>query len=176
MRTLYADPLVLEPLVAAHAVEMYPLLADPSLYTHIDHGAPTSAVDLERGYRKLESRRSPDGSEQWLNWILRTPEGAVAGFVQATVLAPDTSWVAYLVGASFQRRGYATAATRTMMQALRDDQGIKRFLACVEQANVASIALLMRLGFRAATPDEAAPHHLSASELLFVREDTPSGA
>lgn len=173
MRILYADPLVLEPLVAGHAAQMYPLLCEPALYEHLDHGPPTSAADLERGYRKLESRRSPDGREQWLNWILRVPDGAVAGFVQATVLPSHTAWVAYLVGRDFQRRGYAGAATHAMMEALVQEQGLTRFLACVEQANAPSIALLRRLGFRGATSDEAAPHHLSASELLFVREIPP---
>ena len=67
MRPLYADPLVLEPLVAAHAEAMYPLLADPELHRYMDFGPPPSAADLERGYRKLESRRSADGREQWLN-------------------------------------------------------------------------------------------------------------
>jgi ribosomal-protein-alanine N-acetyltransferase len=175
MRILTAESIVLEPLVAAHAEAMYPLLADPALYTFLDHGPPTSAADLERGWRKLESRRSPDGSEQWLNWVLRTPDGALAGFVQATVLASNTAWVAYVVGRAFQRRGYAGCATRAMLRCLAGDYGIARFLASVEQDNAASRALLARLAFRPASADEAAPHALSPTTLLFVR-DEPAGA
>ena len=177
MQTLHAGPLVLEPLTADHAEAMYPLLAEPALYAHLDHGPPTSAADLARGYRKLESRRSPDGSEQWLNWVLRAPDGALAGFVQATVLPTRSAWVAYVVGRAFWGRGWGRTATAAMIDHLGRDAGVRRFLACVEAANTPSIVLLGQLGFRLAGADEAAPHRLSPSERLYLRDpDAPPGA
>lgn len=176
MRTLSAGTLVLEPLVAAHAEAMYPLLADPALYAHLDHGPPTGAADLARGYARLESRRSPDGREQWLNWVLRTPDGALAGFVQATVLPTQVAWVAYVVGRAFWGRGWGVAATRAMMEELAAEHGVTRFIASVEEANTPSIGVLGRLGFRAGSAAETAAHGLGASERLFVRDADPPGA
>lgn len=71
MRTLRAPGLVLEPLVVAHAAELYALLADPALYTYLDYGPPGDVARVAWTYQQLEARQSPDGREQWLNWAVR---------------------------------------------------------------------------------------------------------
>lgn len=170
--TLHAEGLVLEPLCAAHADELFAVLADPALYRHIGHPPPASAELLREVYRGLEARRSPDGREAWLNWVVRSAEtGAAMGYVQATVLARGRAWVAYVLGRAHQGGGHATRATRAMMDHLRAAHGVHRFLASVEQDNAASIRLLERLGFRLATPIEAAAHRLDASERLYLLND-----
>jgi RimJ/RimL family protein N-acetyltransferase len=172
MQTLIAEGLVLEPLRAAHADELYAVLADPALYRHIGHPPPGSVEVLREVYRGLESRRSPDGREAWLNWVVRdTATQAALGYVQATVLARGRAWVAYVIGREHQGRGLATRATRAMMDHLRSEHAVSRFLASVEQDNTPSIRLLGRLGFRPATPIEAAAHRLDATERLFLRHD-----
>ena len=70
MQTLHTERPRLEPLRRAHAPAMFPLLQDPTIYTHLDHGPPPSLEHLEGVYTRLEARRSPDGREQWLNWIV----------------------------------------------------------------------------------------------------------
>lgn len=172
MEVLNAQGLVLEPLRAAHADELYAVLAEPALYRHIGHPPPGSVEVLREVYRGLESRRSPDGREAWLNWVVRdAATHAALGYVQATVLARGRAWVAYVIGSAHQGRGLATRATQAMMAHLREAHGVNRFLASVEQDNTPSIRLLERLGFRPATPIEAAAHRLEATERLFLRHD-----
>ena len=44
---------------------------------------------LAERYARLESRRSPTGDEEWLNWIVLTkPEHRACGYVQASVVRP----------------------------------------------------------------------------------------
>jgi hypothetical protein len=44
------------------------VLADPRIYDYID-AEPSEG--LAARYRQLETRRSPDGTERWLNWVNR---------------------------------------------------------------------------------------------------------
>jgi [ribosomal protein S5]-alanine N-acetyltransferase len=169
MAPLRTERLALEPLVAAHAEPMYELLQDPAIYPHLDWGPPPSLEQLRSVYGQLEARRSPDGAEGWLNWVVKTPDGRCIGYVQATV-TQAACWVAYVLGSAYRGRGYAREATAAMMRHVAGELGTRRFLATVEAANRPSIGLLKALGFRCATPAEAAPHELSGTEELWVRE------
>jgi len=170
MRTLQADGLVLEPLTAAHAEAMFALLSDPALYRYIDEAPPADADSLRARYARLERRESADGRQRWLNWVVRAPGQPPLGYVQATVLDNGSAWVAYLLGSAHQGRGHATHATAAMLAHLESEHGTSHLLANVEAENLPSIRLLQRLGFRAATPAEAARHEPTASERIFVRE------
>ena len=66
MRTLKAASLVLEPLTARHATEMFAVLGDPAIY-EFEGEPPVSEEALARRYTFLERRRSSDGLESWLN-------------------------------------------------------------------------------------------------------------
>jgi RimJ/RimL family protein N-acetyltransferase len=170
MCTLEAEGLVLEPLTAVHADAMFALLSDPALYRYIDEDPPSDVDKLRARYARLESRESADGRQRWLNWVVRLPGQPPLGFVQATVLGDGSAWVAYLLGSAHQGRGHATRATAAMLAHLEAEHGTSRLLANVEVDNLASIRLLQRLGFRAATAAEAAQHEPTASERIFVRE------
>ncbi len=170
MRELVTARLVLEPLTASHADEMHAVLRDPSLYRYLDSGPPESVAQLRNRYVALERRKSPNGSQQWLNWILRIAgSGCAIGFVQATIGSSLNTWIAYLVGTEYQGRGYATEGTRAMLAHLTQDCAVRRCLATVEVDNLSSIRLLARLGFEEAEADELARHELTATERLYVR-------
>ena len=168
MQVVSVPGVLLEPLVEAHADELFALLSDPALYEHLDYGPPASVEHLRESYRRLEARRSPDGNQQWLNWLVRLPDGQPVGYVQATVLASGVTWVAYVLGAEHWGKGFARRATGAMVDHLKARYGSSRFLACVERGNARSARLLEALGFRAAMPSERAAHELAASEQLFV--------
>jgi len=170
MKTLHAGALRLEPLVQAHAAVLYPLLADPQLYAFVDHGPPASEAALKDLYAKLEARRSPDGTEQWLNWALIDHQQQALGFVQATLLSEDRAWVAYVLGRAHWGRGHAGAATAAMIEHLAQTYGVRQCLACVERANIRSLGLLHRLGFEVAATATAARHRLTPTEVLLLRE------
>jgi RimJ/RimL family protein N-acetyltransferase len=171
MRTLHTPRLSLEPLVAAHADALYPLLADPRQLEYLDQGAPASLEALRERYRGLESRRSPDGSEHWLNWaiVLRDEGAGAIGFVQATVRADHSAWVAYEVGHAWWGHGIATEATRAMLDHLAAHYAVAAGMATVDRRNERSWRLLQRLGFGQAEPAQAAALHVQPGDWLYLR-------
>jgi ribosomal-protein-alanine N-acetyltransferase len=170
MQGITAAGIVLEPLTAGHAQAMFEILSDPLLYAHLDEAPPASADELRRVYARREVRRSPDGRQQWLNWVVRVPGQPPMGYVQATVTTPGVAWIAYVLASGQWGRGHAFTATRMMLDHLHTAYGVRQCLASVEADNARSIRLLGRLGFRAATVAEAAAHDLTPSVRLFLRQ------
>src|SRR6185503_13248208 len=70
IRTPRLDLLPLRP---ADAGEMVVVLADPALYAFTG-GEPPSVESLRRRYALQVVGQSPDGTETWLNWIVRRRE------------------------------------------------------------------------------------------------------
>ena len=169
MKVLFTERLLLEPLVVAHAAAMFPVLAELELYRHLDYGPPPSLDHLRNVYEKLEARRSPDGSQQWLNWILRQPGGPPIGCVQATILSNRSAYVAYMLAREHWGRGYALEGTRAMVEHLTSEYRVATFMAVVEVDNARSIALLQRLSFDPASAGTSRSEDLSATERLYVR-------
>lgn len=168
MQTLRIGNLILEPLVEAHAEEMFALLSDPELYRFLDYPPPPSVQHLRNVYTRLERRSSLDGKELWLNWVIREPVHGLIGYVQATVHRDGSAFIAYVLGRASWGRGYATAATSAMLQHLATEYDARCFLATVERSNAKSIGVLGRLGFAEADAGESARHGLSSTERLFV--------
>ena len=169
MQALHTPRLRLEPLRHAHAAAMFPLLQDPTIYTYIDHGPPPTLEHLEGVYTRLEARRSPDGREQWLNWIVFAADEPAQplGLVQATVLAGGRAWVAYELAAVHRGRGHAREAVAAMLAELAASFGVQHFLATVEADNDRSIHLLLKLGFQPSSPEGITT--LTPTERLYRR-------
>ncbi|MGB2816450.1 MAG: GNAT family N-acetyltransferase [Burkholderiaceae bacterium] len=163
MRVLETTRLVLEPQGAAHAEVMYGVLSDPAIY-EFENEPPVSLESLRERYRKLESRRSPDGSQLWLNWVVRLrSDGTAIGYVQATVLPEARALVAYEFGSAWWGQGLAYEATVAAIGELRDRHGVTAAGAVFKRANHRSRALLVRLGMRAAGEGEF-PHGLAEAD------------
>ena len=167
--TLTAAPLVLEPLTVAHAPEMFEVLCDPLTHQYLDQPPPPSVDHLRAVYRQLETRKSPDGRQLWLNWVVRLPGQPPMGYVQATVMSQGRAWVAYLLASKHWGQGHAHTAMLAMLDHLGQACGVGLYMATVEAGNQRSIRLLERLGFQGATAQEAGGHELTASERLFLR-------
>jgi RimJ/RimL family protein N-acetyltransferase len=165
---LQTERLLLEPLTVAHAEQLFELLRDPVLYRYLDTPPPPTLEHLRGVYAKLETRRSPDGRERWLNWIVRPHRQAPVGYVQATV-GGGRAWVAYVLGRDHWGHGYAGEATAAMLRHLAAAHAVTRCLATVEAENLRSIRVLQRLGFHPADAEALAGHDLSPTERLFVR-------
>lgn len=156
MNSLRVGGLVLEPLAQHHAAAMFEVLGDPAIY-EFENAPPASIDGLRERYRRLESRRSPDGSEQWLNWAVRLPSGALAGYVQATVRADGVALVAYELASRHWRQGIGRAAVLAMLEELAARHAVHTAAAVFKAANFRSEALLRSLGFveprRGTAPD-----------------------
>lgn len=167
---LSAPPLILDPLQERHATEIFSLLHDPVLYAFVPEDPPLSLDQLLKRFRTLEGRRSPDGSQLWLNWLVRM-EGAPAGLVQATCDPERKVFIAYEVFDGFRRRGIAVSAVRLMLAHLQHHHLADLVLAYVDTRNVASIGVLGKLGFSKVRLLEGADHFKGtvSDEFEFVR-------
>lgn len=92
---------------------------------------------------------SSDGSQRWLNWVLRHREdGLAVGTVQATVRPEQdgpVAEVAWVIAAAFQGRGYAREAAQVMVSRLRED-GPVTVRAHVHPAHAASQSAARAVG------------------------------
>jgi RimJ/RimL family protein N-acetyltransferase len=167
MHSLATDRLVLEPQVAAHADAMFAVLSDPAIY-EFENAPPDSLAWLRDRYARLESRRSPDGREQWLNWVLRLRDGTAIGYVQATVREREAG-IAYEMASAHWGRGLAREGVTAMLRELAARHGAQRFTAVAKRANHRSRALLVRLRFAEATPERHAALAVPADEVRYER-------
>jgi ribosomal-protein-alanine N-acetyltransferase len=168
MRTLALTRCTLEPLLATHAEAMFEVLSDPAIYAF--EGAPPASPDwLRARYLRLESRRSPDGRQQWLNWVLRLPGGDLAGHVQATVLPGGFALVAYELASRHWRQGIGSAAVRAMLGELAATHGVHTAVAVLKAGNHRSAGLLRHLGFAPGLPPGAGLDAIDADEIACHR-------
>lgn len=167
MRVLGAVGLTLEPQCAAHAPEMFGLLNDPAVYAYLDDAPPQSSTWLCERFLRLESRRSADGREQWLNWAIRLESGELAGFVQATVCEGGLAWIAFVIGSAFWGRGIAQRATRAVLDEGSRHYAVTEWLATADRRNERSIRLLTRLGFTPTPLGMRAEHDVAETDVLL---------
>jgi len=173
MRTIKAARIELEPQVVSHAEEMFEVLSDPAIYEY-ENEPPRSLDWLRERFRKLESRRSPDGAQHWLNWVIRVEGSGLIGYVQATVYPDGHAAIAYELASRYWGRGFASEAVRAMIPVLAEDYAARRLTAVFKQANHRSQRLLEHTGFSVAPPALHAELGVEAGERSMVRElDSP---
>lgn len=139
---------LLTPLRGDDADTMVTVLQDRELYVFTG-GEPPSIDELRRTYARQEDGISPDGSQLWLNWIVRV-SGEPAGYVQATVVTQGDHTVAelaWVIGLRWQGRGLAARSARLMRTWLQD-HGVSHFTAAIHPDHAASAAIAARLGLR----------------------------
>ena len=103
----------LTPLRQIDAAAMFSVLDDQRLHVFTG-GRPRTLAELHDHYGKLAAGVSPDGNEDWLNWIvrLRRPKTAI-GTVQAGVEdgSANVAWIMAPLAGS----GYAVEAATAMV-------------------------------------------------------------
>jgi len=172
MKTLHARACTLEPQIEAHAGEMFHVLSDPAIYEF--EGVPPPSVEkLADGYRRKESRTSPDGREQWLNWVVRLSSGELAGYVQATVLASGAALVGYEFARKFWRQGIGSASLGAVLEELSESYAVHTCVAVLKVANYRSMGLLCRLGFEPGTQEQAQLYEAERDETVMLKACAP---
>ena len=169
MRTLVAGGLRLEPQVAGHADEMFVVLGDPAIY-EFENEPPRSLNEVRERFTELESRKSPNGQEQWLNWVVRVVQSAkLAGYVQATIYPDRRAAVAYEFSSAHWGRGHARQSLEAMFAELALRHEVSQLTAVLKQRNFRSFRLLQRLGFWVASREEHGLRQVEPDEHLMVR-------
>ena len=157
MSAIESATLRLEPLVAAHADEMFGPMSAQAIYAYIPEQPPASVAALRQRYQQLERGHSASGRERWLNWIVRLASGQCAGYVQATIHPASTADFAFVFAPEHWGRGVAFEACRAAIPRLAGEFGVRALFATVDPRNLRSIGLLQRLGFDEVLAD-AYPH------------------
>jgi RimJ/RimL family protein N-acetyltransferase len=143
---IHGRRVLLVPLAAEHADDLAGLLEDAFVRDALRVG---DVEGLRRRFAAWESRRSPDGEERWLNWVVRErADGRALGWVQATVRGATAS-VAYALLAAERGRGAASDAVRAMIQWLRTELGVTDLTASIAPANLASAHVARAVGLEA---------------------------
>jgi RimJ/RimL family protein N-acetyltransferase len=135
---------------------MFAVLSDPAIYEY-ENAPPPSVQWLRQRYAKLESRRSADGREQWLNWVIRLPASGLIGYVQATLYPDGRAAIAYELSSRYWGRGLAREAVAAMIGELVENYGANTLSAVFKAKNQRSLRLLERLGFRRAAAGNSIP-------------------
>lgn len=153
--------------MAAHADEMFAVLGDPALYEY-ENAPPASSAWLRERFARLESRRSANGEEQWLNWVIRLGAHGLIGFVQATVFPTGRAAIAYVLSSKHWGAGYAHEACEALIRELREHHHVQTFHAVFKRRNLRSLRVLERLGFVPAPAQTPGSPALEADESLMV--------
>ena len=143
----HTSRLRIEPLSLNHASVIFPAQLDPLIYRFIPD-EPLSLEELTRRYSFLESGKSPDGTEHWLNWIAFDRDNpTVIGTFQATVPADAPTSIAYTVFPPFWGQGYATEIGLCMISHIFNTYSPSSVIAEIDTRNTTSIRLVERWGF-----------------------------
>lgn len=169
IRVIEAATFALEPQTVAHAQEMFVVLSDPTIYEY-ENEPPASLEWLRARFAKLETRRSADGREVCLNWVIRLPTSEVAGYVHATVHPNGRAAIAYELSRAYWGRGQARQAVQAMISELVEHYPVRSLSAVLKRDNLRSRSLLERLGFSLAAPGQSVDRQTEPGELLMRRE------
>lgn len=114
------------------------MLSDPGLYKFIG-GAPPTRAWLAAQYEVQAVGASPDGTHDWLDWIVRlTATDTAVGYMQSRVdRHTETAELAWVIGVRWQCQGYAVEAVTLIADALRR-VGVRRLIARVHPEHLAS--------------------------------------
>ena len=168
MRAIATTRLHLHPQMACHAEEMFAVLSDPAIYEY-ENAPPESIEWLRARFARLEARRSADGTEQWLTWVIARRDGALIGFVQATVHHDGQAAIAYVLNSRHWGHGCASEATSAMIGELIHRFHVRELTAVLKRANQRSQQMLLRLGFVEAALPRATLAAIDADEILMTR-------
>ncbi|WP_150468554.1 GNAT family N-acetyltransferase [Francisella sp. SYW-9] len=140
----------LEPLKQEHADKMFNLLQNKEIYNYIDDTPPSSLDKLEIKYKQREKQISPDNKYIWLNWVIKCKKSSeYIGYIQATIpiLEKTTAILGYVIFPAYWRKGIATETVSCIITELFKTYKVIEIKAFIDQNNIASIALIKRLGF-----------------------------
>ncbi len=148
MLSLETSRLRLVPLGPEHADAMFAGLSDIRLYEFLDEAPPANVESLRARYDRWSRRKSPDDTEDWLNWVvLSESDQRCLGYVQATVFPTRVAEIGYVLFREEWGHGFAREAVGAMLLHLGDVYNAVSFRAIVDPRNARSIRLLQSLNF-----------------------------
>lgn len=137
----------MDPVSDVDAIYAYQSRYDVSRYVPFEpRSREEVAQRLSHPERVLKELTAPG---QTLNLaIVLTEVGTLIGDVQLSWTDATNGELGYVIHPDYQGQGIATEACRPMLRLAFDGLGLHRVTARIEQRNLASAAVLVKLGFR----------------------------
>lgn len=146
MTTLLTSRLQLVPLADQHLEGLHAINGDPAVMAYIGDGAPLSLPQSQLMIATVQQRWAEHGMSWWA--LLRRDDGAMVGAAALQPLEARTGGVPE-IGWRLRRScwglGYATEAAQAAVEHARLG-GERRLMAVAYPRNLASIAVMRRLG------------------------------
>ena len=146
-------------------------MRDPLLYEYVDIAhRPATEIALRERIERNASGKSPDGSQEWLGWVIKSELGNIVGFITATIHQDGEAHIAYGIGSRFWGNGYAKSATEQLLNLLTQNYSVHQFCIITERENTRSVLLAQKMGFlEVASEVERQKHALNQSEILLCK-------
>lgn len=141
-----SERLLFEARSESHAAELYEHLCEKDLYLYTMRDVPPSLEWLAQGLKKLESP-SLGGKELWLGWIGREKTTRKAVGIFEITLIDSVAFIAYTVSKESWGKGYATEASKAMMDYMTCKYPVRKFIIEMDTRNRASTKVAEKLGF-----------------------------
>ena len=140
------DAFALRPVSAADAEALLALLALEPVYRYLNDGAPPTRAQLDGWLDAAAAARDPGLGL----WRLDAADGALAGCVRLSEGPDGVAWaeLSYLLHPARWGRGLATAMSRAALERAFEVGAGDCVIAGADAPNVASIAVMERLGMR----------------------------
>jgi len=150
MRKINTARLELQPLELKHADKLFELFQNWELHQFIWTEPPKDLNQFKSKIEFQEKRLSPDGTQDWLNWIGIDPSTqAIVSKVEITVMrAEKIAYLAYYTFPPFQRQGFARESCAAVIEHLFQERGIEKVIIEMDVLNTASAKLAESLGAR----------------------------
>ncbi len=114
--SMESERLLLEIRRGSHATELFELFCEKDLYNYMKRDVPPSIECLANGFKALEAGQSPDGKEIWLGWVGREKSTQKPVGVFEITIVIDEAFIAYTVFKEFWGVGYASEASKSMIE------------------------------------------------------------
>jgi len=152
MRTIITTRLELQPLEIKHADRLYELFQNWELHQFIWTEPPKDILQFRKKIEFQEKLLSPDGTQDWLNWIgvdPRTQE--IVSKIEITVMRAvvgeqKIAYIAYYTFPPFQKQGFAHESCAAVMEYMFRERGIEKIIIEMDVLNTASVKLAESLG------------------------------
>ncbi len=151
--TMTTPRLELRPIAEHDAEAIWPYVSDPEISRYMSWD-PHETIEQTRAFTTDVVRRMGEGTT--IAWaVIERETGKVCGLVSLIAimrvhraLRYDKAELAYWIGPPFQGRGYAVEACRAVLDYAFGQMGLNKITVAHDLENLASRALIARLGFR----------------------------
>lgn len=146
-RTIRTERLSLRRFTSGDAPAFFTSWAGDEEATRYLRFEPHGSVEASGAFLRTVVERYGDPARYY--WAIETMGGELIGAIGASTDEPDLKAdISYVIGRSFQGKGYATEAARAVVRHMFLEVGVNRIEACPSVNNPASGRVLAKAGLR----------------------------